>query len=307
MSPNLKNGHIRIAKSPFGYFGSKHKIALPIIKYIPPHNAWVDVFCGSAAVTLAKSPASIEVINDINKEIVNFFRQLRNQSMKLCELIELTPYAKQELIDARLHKKRLSALERARRFSVSSMMAINGVFGEERGGFSYSNSYVRGGMEARVCRWGNLPERLSAVIERLKKIRIEKKDARELVKNFLNRPATLLYLDPPYLGRRTQGYDYDQNDEQFHKELLKLACRAKCMVMISGYDNKLYNSMLQAKLGWKRVKIDTHTQGSNGKRTIRTEILWLNKACVDAKNSGRVPISLTKREKKMGKVNPIRR
>lgn len=223
------------------------------------------------------------------------------------ELIELTPYAREELRNVRHHENDASQLERARRFLISSMMAINGVFGEERGGFSYSNSYSRSGKEARVSRWYNLPERLTKIVERLRSVRIENKDARKLIKDFLDRPATLLYLDPPYLGKRTQGYDFDQNDERFHEELLGLACGAQCMVMISGYDNELYNSMLKPKLGWERIEIATHTQGSNGKRFTRTEILWLNKACIDARNCGRVPINLTEKEKKMGKINPVRR
>ena len=301
-----KNQHIRNAKSPFGYFGSKHRIAVPLIKYIPPHNAWVDAFCGSAAVTFAKSPAKIEIINDINGEIVNFFHQLRRNGSKLCREIAMTPYARQELLSSRVHKKNLSSLERARRFLVSSMMAINGVFGDEKGGFSYSNSYTRNGKEARVSRWYNLPVRLEAIIERLRNIRIENKDARELIKSFLNRPATLLYLDPPYFAERTQGYEFDQNNEKFHKELLKLACKAKCMIMISSYNNKLYKSMLTNKLGWKQVEIATHTQGSNGKRMTRTEILWLNKYCVEANRSKSIPVVFTKKEKKMGKVNPTR-
>ena len=300
-----KNGHIRVAKSPFGYFGSKHKIALPILKYLPPHNAWVEAFCGSAAVTLAKDPAPIEVINDTNSEIINLFSQLRKNSSRLCKLVELTPYAREELNNARLSKKKLSDLERARRFLVSSMMAINGVFGEAQGGFSYSNSYTRNGKEARVSRWYNLPKRLEIVVERLKHIRIENQDARHLIKNFINRPATLIYLDPPYLGKRSQGYDHDQNDEKFHKELLELVCKAHCMVMISSYDNNLYSSMLTPELGWKKVEIVTHTQGSNGKRIIRTEILWLNKPCVEAKKSG-ISDLLNKKEKELGKVNPIK-
>ncbi|MDD5464904.1 MAG: DNA adenine methylase [Candidatus Omnitrophica bacterium] len=301
-----KNKHARIVKSPFGYFGSKHRIALPLIKYIPPHNAWVDAFCGSAAVTFAKSPAQIEIINDINGEIVNFFRQLRRNGSELCREIAMTPYAKEELFSARLHKKNLSSLERARRFLVSSMMAINGIFGEEKGGFSFSNSYARNGKEARVSRWYNLPVRLEAIVERLRNIRIEHKDARELIKGFLKRPATLLYLDPPYFAERTQGYEFDQNNEKFHKELLKLVCKAKCMVMISSYNSELYESILTSKLGWKQIKIATHTQGSNGKRMTRTEILWLNKNCIDAKRSQIVPVVLSKKEKKTGKVNPIK-
>jgi len=58
--------------SAFGYFGSKNRLAKELCKNLPPHNAWVEIFCGSAALTLAKKPAKIEVINDLDKEIVNF-------------------------------------------------------------------------------------------------------------------------------------------------------------------------------------------------------------------------------------------
>src|SRR5713101_8888033 len=86
---------------PFGYFGSKHRIASEICKQLPPHNAWVEVFCGSAAMTLAKPCAPIEVINDIDHNVVNLFDQLRNHTEALCRSVALTPYAREELDRAR--------------------------------------------------------------------------------------------------------------------------------------------------------------------------------------------------------------
>lgn len=295
------------SKPAFSYFGSKHKLALPMLKYLPPHNAWVDAFCGSAALTLAKSPAPIEVINDINGEIINFFQQLRNHPEKIYSMLDFTPYAREELNRSRKNGGRISQIERARRFIISSMMSINGIFGDHKGGFSYSNSYARRGMEARVSRWNNMPKRLQFVVERLKNVRIENRDAKILLKSYIKRPATLVYLDPPYLAKRSKGYDFDQTDEKFHKELLDLACTAKCMVLISGYNNSLYKKYLNSKHGWKTIKIATHTQGSNGKRMERTEYLWQNKYCLKAIKLKRVPITLTKREKELGKINPIRK
>lgn len=292
--------------APFGYFGSKNKIALRLCSDLPPHNCWVEAFCGSAALTLRKSPSFIEVINDIDDEIVNFFEQLRNNFDTLYRAIELTPYAEKELINARIKTGNLSNLERARRFLVQSMFAINGVFGEEKGGFSYSDSYSRNGHDARVNRWNNLPERLSLVVERLKNVRIENKDARKLMRRYLNRPATLLYLDPPYLGERTNGYNKDANDKIFHKELLELANEAKCMVFISGYENDLYNSILSEKRGWQKGIIDTITKGTNGHSYERIEVIWMNKHFQKALQSNKLPITLTETEIKQGKVNPER-
>ena len=302
----MKKKDIKKKSPAFGYFGSKHRLALPIIKHLPPHNAWVDAFCGSAAVTLAKAPAPIEIINDINGEIINFFEQLRRKPESLYRVAVLTPYARFELAHSRSNGKKDSKVERARKFLVSSMMSINGVFGDHKGGFSYSDSYSRNGMEARVSRWYHMPERLVHVVERLRHTRLEKQDARKLIKAYLNRPATLIYLDPPYFADRSKGYDFDQSDEAFHEELLALANKAKSMVVISGYDNPLYRKCLSHKKGWRLIKLPAHTQGSNGKRQVRTELLWQNKHCVKAIQMERVPIRLSARERRLGKINPER-
>lgn len=295
-----------IGNTAFGYFGSKKRLAVELCSKLPPHQAWVEMFCGSAALTFAKAPAPIEVINDVDNEIVNFFEQLRKHQKELCRAVALTPYAREELRRAREPHAEINALDRARSFLICSMMAVNGVFGEERGGFSYSNSYTRDGREARVNRWYNVPERISRVVERLRGVRVENKDAKELFEQFLRRPNTLMYLDPPYLGERTNGYKHDANDPAFHRELLKLANRAKCMIFISGYSNDLYSRFLTREKGWRRRTIETTTRDSSGQNQKRTEIVWMNKYFRDAQQADEVPLVLTKKESKQKKVNPSR-
>jgi DNA adenine methylase len=290
----------------FGYFGSKKRLAVELCSQLPPHNAWVEMFCGSAALTLAKPPAPIEIINDLDNEIVNFFEQLRENEKALCRLIALTPYAREELHRARTPQSKPSNLERARCFLVSSMMAINGVFGEERGGFSYSDSYARDNREARVNRWYNLPERISKAAERLRSVRVENKDAKELLKQYLHRPATLVYLDPPYLADRTNGYNHDENNPEFHRALLKLASRAHCMIFISGYANDLYEGLLTRKAGWSRRTIEATTRDSSGQIHKRTEVVWMNKHFQQAQKANQISITLTKKESKQKKLNPSR-
>jgi len=291
-------------KPPFGYYGAKQRLARQIIETLPPHNAWVEGFCGSAAITLAKKPAPIEVINDRDGNIVNLFRVLRKNHTALTSVVALTPYARQEFLNAGRSRKKLTSLERARRFLARTMMTING--DAKDAGFSYSSSFTRRGREARVSRWHNLPERLSEVAERLRNVRVERLDARRLLELFLDRPATLVYLDPPYFVKRDHQYVIDANDEEFHRELLTLCCRAKCMILLSGYDTPLYKEMLRAKDGWKKVAIKTRTRDTQGNDYVRNEVLWKNKYFVKAAKSGRVPIRLSKTEKRDDKVNPPR-
>jgi DNA adenine methylase len=292
--------------SAFGYFGSKLRIAAKMHDKLPPHSAWVELFCGSAAMTIAKRPAPIEVINDINEEIVNFYQQLRDHSAELLQKITFTPYARVELELARTPHGEISDVERARRFFVAAMMAVNGSFGAAKGGFSISNSYSRNGMEARVNRWHGMPDYLLTVIERLKKVRIEKKDAIVLFEEFSNRPGTLAYLDPPYLGDRVKGYDCDEGSLAFHGKLLAVAQAAKCMVFISGYDSDLYNDLLTTGAGWEKQTIRAVTKGNNGKSFHRTEVLWFNHIYSEARRIGELPLRLDEKEQKNRKVNPTR-
>jgi DNA adenine methylase len=293
-------------KPPFGYYGAKQRIAAQITKSLPPHNAWVEAFCGSAAVTLAKPPAPIEIINDIDDQIVNLFEQLRDNQEDLCRAIALTPYSRAEHNKAREHESDITPIEKARRFLIATMMTVNGANGGKNAGFSFSQSYSRGGHEARVNRWYKLPERLELVAERLRNVRIENRDAREIVTMFIDRPATLIYLDPPYNIDRKQRYTIDVSDENFHSDLLGLCCKSKSMIFISGYDNDLYNSALTTEGGWTKKYISTTTRDTTGKDYPRTEVLWFNKHFIRALDSNRPHIRLTIKEKKLNKLNPRR-
>jgi len=295
------------ARAPFGYYGAKLRIVSQIVRSLPPHNAWVEAFCGSAALTLAKPAAPIEVINDLNGEIVNLFQQLRDDPDVLCKAVALTPYARSEYLLARSSGHVNDPVERARRFLVSTMMTVNGTYGSKNAGFSFAKSYSRNNREARVNRWYNLPDRLARVVERLRSVRIESMDARELVKMFSDRPATLVYLDPPYFIKRSHRYVVEAEDESFHTELLQICLRSRCMILVSGYANALYDSLLVEKGGWQRETIQTKTRDTSGRDYRRTEVLWKNANFVKANKRGKVPIRLSAKERAENKINPPRK
>ena len=292
--------------SAFGYYGSKQRLAANILKFMPPHSCWVELFGGALALTLAKKPAQIEVVNDLDDNVVNALRQMRDHGDRLAELIELTPYARSELRYARHSSGDESELERARKFLVQAMMSVNGVIAGKRGGFSVSDTYARQDREARVNRWYNYPERVKVVSERLRGIRIENKDGLQLLIQYSNKPATLVYVDPPYLADRGRGYSVEARDQRFHERLLSQALLCKCMVMISGYDSNAYVQLLEERGRWYRVELEASTQTTNGDRLGRREVLWMNKPAESAWRAGKLGLVLTKKEQKDGKVNPPR-
>jgi DNA adenine methylase len=122
-----------------------------------------------------------------------------------------------------------------------------------------------------------------------------------------DRPATLVYLDPPYFTKREHTYVIDANDRKFDEELLTICLRARCMILLSGYDNELYQELLVRGGKWTKRKIQTHTRDTSGKDYSRTEVLWMNPAFVAAKKTSRVPIRLTRKERADNKINPPRK
>ncbi len=296
----------KLPRGAFGYYGSKQRLAKGILEYMPPHHCWVELFGGGLAVTMAKKSAMIEIVNDLDENIVNVFQQMRENGDELIKQIELTPYARAELERARQTCSDDCELERARKFLVQAMMSVNGIVAGKRGGFSLSDTYTRGGREARVNRWHNYPEKLEAIIRRLRDVRVENRDGIELLEEYSNKPATLIYIDPPYLADRGAGYRIEAGDRDFHQRLLSQALLCRCMIMISGYNSRAYTELLEKRGGWYRVKLDAVTQTTNGDRLGREEMLWMNALARNAWESGNVGIRLTRKEKRDGRVNPPR-
>jgi DNA adenine methylase len=272
--------------SAFGYFGSKKRITPQLVALLPPHSSWVELFCGSAAVTLAKPRAPDEVLNDTNADVVNFYTQLVHNKKALLQHLDLTPYAREEFELAISDADPGNPLEKARRFYVRSMMSINGAGGANPGGFSYTNAFSRDGREGRVNRWLNAVAQLDGVARRLQTARIECRDALDLFSEFSSQVNTLVYFDPPYLGERAASYDCDIREESFHVRMLTDAMRARCMVLISGYENDLYADLLTPADGWHKVAIVAETRGSNGKSHARREVVWMNSWMHEARQRG---------------------
>ncbi len=252
-------------KAVLKYHGAKNRLGKWINNYIPKHKVYVELFFGSGGVFFNKPRVHIETINDLNDDVVNFFKVLREQPEELAKLIYLTPYARTEYDLAYEDSENISELEKARRYCVRCWQ-----------GFGAANLYHNGFKSGQQTKSPNpargfseLPETLLLAGERLRGVQIEHLPAVELIKRY-DTEDVFIYADPPYLHstRKNYLYKHEMTDEE-HIELLELLIKHPGKVLLSGYDNDLYNSILQ---GWRKVKKDTLAEGG----VKRTETLWMN-------------------------------
>lgn len=253
------------------YPGSKWNMAQWIISHFPPFQSYVEPYFGSGSVffSLPVAPRHA-VLNDKSKHIVNLFEVMRTRCDELCMMVELTPWARDEY--AISDELTGDPLEDARRFLVRCWQA-HGTRLNSKTGWRHNGS-KEGKWKQEYQIWNQLPSRIVAVAQRLKRAEIENRDAMEIIERFAHNTACLLYVDPPYVLSTRSGamYEHEMNNAD-HIQLLEALNRHTGMVVLSGYDHPLYDAMLA---GWQRLSIDTLIEKGN----IRTESLWLNeKAC----------------------------
>jgi DNA adenine methylase len=265
----------RVARPALRYFGGKFMLARWILGHFPDHEVYVEPYCGGASVLLRKAPSPVEVINDLDEDVVTFFKVLRERKEELIRAIELTPFSRLEVIRAREGRRNppVSELERARQFYVLSIqsMSMSGPSRQCSSGWRFQRS-ARNGNNA-IAEWNNV-DHLWAIADRLKGVFLECDDALKVIKRF-DTGDTLCYIDPPYVAstrshNRRGLYKYDMTDEQ-HRELADLLNGLRGMTVVSGYPSSLYDELYRDR-GWERVCCSTT---NNGGKTAR-ECLWLS-------------------------------
>lgn len=247
------------------YPGSKWGMAKEIISLMPPHRSYLEPFFGSGAVLFNKPSSPIETVNDIDGEVVNFFRVLREAPDYLAELIEMTPYAREVYEQACRYDGR-DKVRRAYSFAIHCRMA-HGFRTCDNGGFKTDIC----GRESAYCvrNWNQMPTDVLAAASRLKDVQIENRPALELIRRW-NYPDVLIYADPPYLLDTRGGKLYrHEMTEQDHVELLVALLQHKGAVILSGYPSELYDRELK---GWSRITRRSYNQNKDP----RTEVLWCN-------------------------------
>lgn len=263
---------------PVRYPGAKWRLADWIMATFPPHLKYIEPYCGGASVLFQKPPAYIEVINDLDQEVVNFFEVLRNRADELVRAVELTPFARQEYLQS--FEPAEDLLERARRFYVRSRQAFGGQ-GKQTGWRTQQNMN-RG--KRLIDEWNEV-DHLWAAANRLKQVHIECDEALKVIRRY-DDEKTLFYVDPPYVGtsRNRIFYNHAMTDDQ-HRELAALLHQVDGMVVLSGYPSELYDELYQ---GWTTLEKANQTNGNiYGGKGSAIEKLWISPRTVEL---GRLPL-----------------
>ncbi|MGW5691499.1 DNA adenine methylase [Streptomyces asiaticus] len=258
-------------KSPVPYFGGKQRIAPWIVSLLPDHDHYVEPFGGSLSVLLAKRPAPMETVNDLDGELMTFWRVLRDRPAELLRVCMLTPHSRAEL--AATWDPTDDDLELARRIWCRLAQGRSGTL-RNTGWRHYidpagSATSMPGYLEAYV-------NRLAAAAERLHAVSLEALPALDLIAKYGKQSRVLLYVDPPYLGS-TRGwgnnYRVEMKTELEHRELAAALADCKAAVVLSGYHSPLYDELYE---GWHRYEQTTMTGNATSDKG-RTEVVWSNR------------------------------
>jgi len=223
---------------------------------------------------LNREPAPVETYNDIDSEVVNFFRVLREQKEALIESIGLTPFSREEFELAIAQPKQdTSDLERARRFFVRARQVRSGLAQTASSG-RWANCLLtsRAGMGGAVSRWLGSVEGLSEIVQRLLRVQIENAPAIDVIKRY-DSEETLFYCDPPYPHSSrgdSKAYAFEMTDAQ-HRELAHVLRNVKGKVALSGYRCALMDELYG---DWH--SIEAMAKNCHSIKQLRTEVLWVN-------------------------------
>ena len=258
-----------------------------LLPLIPKHHTYVEVFGGAANLLLAKEPSPVEVYNDIDSGLVNFFRVIRDKDKfkRFYEQVVLIPYSREEYYYCRdTWRDEEDDILRAVKWFVAARQNFSGQLG---GSWGYAVTASSKGMARRVSDWFSSIELLPEVSERFLRVQIEHNDFRKILKAY-DTEETFFYLDPPYVleTRKCKAYEHEMSLKD-HEDLVDLLLHIKGKAMLSGYEHDVYLPLERA--GWTkflfkskcyitgRTRGTKHLYNEEEKHKLeRTECVWLN-------------------------------
>jgi DNA adenine methylase len=248
-------------KTPITYYGGKQQLAETITRLIPPHKIYVEPFIGGAAVYFAKPPSEVEVINDINNEVTNFYEVIKNDFAALYKEIEVTLYSREAHRRARVIYENPDMFDRVKRAWALWTRASMGFGADLLSGYGYSNSTRM--VKSVKNRIENFTDQLSA---RLRNTEIECYDALKIIQA-RDTPETFFYCDPPY-PETDQGH-YDGYSNADFAALLETLTSIQGKFLLSSFRNEARTEKTAAN-NWSQFEITMNkAMSTNTERTLQ--------------------------------------
>lgn len=261
-------------KPPVPYFGSKASVAGWIAELLPVHRHYVEPFAGALSVLLAKKPSPMETVNDLDEQLVAFWRVLRDRPEDLARVTALTPHSRVELTAAHEPAPPGEDLEAARRVWIRLTQGRGGSLRRTGWRHYIASAGSSTGMPGYLAGY---TARIAPAADRLARVSLECAPALELIARYGAAADVLLYVDPPYLGETREAarrYRHEMQGVEAHRELAAALADCAAAVVLSGYDSPLYADLYE---GWYRAERATTTGNGRGGAQARTEVLWSNR------------------------------
>ena len=258
-----------MSKRILSYPGSKWRIAKQITRYIPEHHTYVEPYFGSGAVLFTKSPSAIETVNDLDDVVVNFFECVRNRTEDLVWAVSTMPYSRTAYNEA---YKKLWTYKDPLEGAVALMVCCWQGHGTKLNNAAGWKADIQGREYAYTIRnWNNLPDIIRDTAARLKLVQIEHQSALSIINKY-DYKDVFMYIDPPYplSVRSGEQYRYEMTEDD-HETLLKTICHSTAKIMISSYNNALYDDYLKK---WNKLVFSSNTVAG----AAREEVVWCNYA-----------------------------
>ena len=259
-------------RSPIKWFGGKGNFVGKLLPLIPPHSCYVEVFGGSGTLLFAKEMSKVEVLNDLDSDLVNFYRVFHNPEMfkRLQWKCRYTLYSRELYLEFQnTWKTEQDPVERVHKWFFLVRMAFSSFFGKTGVAFAHQRNCAK--------QLSTAVDNFEEVFDRLRHVQIEN-ESWEIMFDRYDSPNTFFYLDPPYVSstRKGGGYVHEMTASD-HERLIERLKHVQGMVLLSGYANPIYD-----KLDWNKQDFETFCFSAQwsvvgeASSLSRTESLWRN-------------------------------
>lgn len=243
-------------KTPISYYGGKQNLLSTILPLIPNHVTYVEPFVGGGAVFWAKPKSEVEIINDYNRELINFYECVQNEFVELEKLVRISLHSRSLHNDATVIYNNPHMFSRLQRAWAVWVLAAQSFSSMLDGSFGYD--VIKGTTSQKIT--GKRDAFTIDYAIRLQNVQIECTDALRVI-NSRDTPGTFHYCDPPYFNSDCGHYD-GYSIEDF-EALLKLLSRVEGKFLLSSYPSDILSDYTQQN-GWFTKKLEQSVSVANG-------------------------------------------